>query len=111
MPLGSHVVEKMKARIWKHEYVDVFRLLHRDIQAKEGSKEEEWELARRPRVPITMDNWTSAFLIYASIYCKKYADRAIAMFKYKDIIRKAQMHFGGFAWLSYDEEFRARVSV
>ncbi|KAJ1179232.1 hypothetical protein NDU88_004467, partial [Pleurodeles waltl] len=70
-----------------------------------------WELACRPRVPITMDNWTSAFLIFASIYCEKYPDRAIALFKYMDIIRKAQMHFGGFAWLSYDEEFRARVSI
>ncbi|KAJ1108239.1 hypothetical protein NDU88_005620 [Pleurodeles waltl] len=106
-PLGSHVADKMKARIWRHEYVDVFKLLHRDIQAKE----EEWKLARRPRVPITMDNWTSAVLIFASIYCEKYPDRAIALFKYMDIIRKSQLHFGGFAWLSYDEEFRARVSV
>ncbi|KAJ1217749.1 hypothetical protein NDU88_005339 [Pleurodeles waltl] len=110
MPLGSHVAEKTKARIWRHEYVDVFKLLHTDIQAKEGSKEEEWELARRPRVLITMDNWTSAFLIYASIYCERFLDRAIAMFKYMDIIRKAQLHFGGFAWLNYDE-FRARVSI
>ncbi|KAJ1164982.1 hypothetical protein NDU88_005412 [Pleurodeles waltl] len=88
MPLGSHVADKMKARISKHEYVDVFRLPHRDTQAKEGPKEEEWELA-----PITIDNWTLAFPIYASIYCEKYADRAIAVFKYMDIIRKAQMHF------------------
>lgn len=58
-----------------------------------------------------MENWTSAFLIYASIYCEKHLDRAIALLKYMDIIRKAQMHFGGFAWLSYDKEFRARVSV
>ncbi|XP_078515108.1 uncharacterized protein LOC144773922 [Lissotriton helveticus] len=56
-----------------------------------------------------MENWTSAFLIYASVYCQKYLDRAVALFKYMDIIRKAQMQFGGFAWLSYDEEFRARV--
>ncbi|XP_078502436.1 uncharacterized protein LOC144756516 [Lissotriton helveticus] len=111
MPLGSHLSEKLKEGIWKHEFVDVFKLLHREVQAKEGSKEEEWELTRRPRVPVTMENWTSAFLIFASVYCQRYLDRAIALFKYMDIIRKAQMQFGGFAWLSYDEEFRARVSA
>ena len=111
MPLGSHLSDKTKRKIWNHEYVDVFKLLHRDLLSKEGSKEEEWELARRPRVPKTIENWTSAFLIYASIYCEQHADRAVAIFKYMDIIRKAQMHFSGYAWLDYDEEFRARMSL
>lgn len=111
MPLGTRLSERIKNRIWQHEFVDVFKLLHRDIQAKEGFKEEEWELARRPRVPRNIENWTAAFFIYASVYCEKHQDRAIAMFKYMDIIRKAYLHFIGFAWLSYDEDFRARVSI
>lgn len=111
MPLGSHLSDKIKNKIWKHQFVDVFTLLYRDIQAKEGSKEEEWELARRPRVPANIENWASAFFIYASVYCEKHTDRVIAIFKYMDIIRKAQMHFSRYVWLSYDEEFRARVSL
>ncbi|XP_078527935.1 uncharacterized protein LOC144802402 [Lissotriton helveticus] len=87
LPLGSHLSEKLKEKIWKHEFVDVFQLLHREVQAKEGSKEEEWELTRHPRVPVTMENWTSAFLIFASVYCQKYLDRAIALFKYMDVVR------------------------
>lgn len=56
MPLGTRLSERIKNRIWQHEFVDVFKLLHRDIQAKEGFKEEEWELARRPRVPRNIEN-------------------------------------------------------
>ena len=92
MPLVTFI-RKDKEKNMEHEYVDVFKLLHRHLQSKEGSKEEEWELARMPRVPITMENWTSAFLIYASICCEKHGNRAVAILKYMDIICKAQMHF------------------
>ena len=64
-PLGAHLMLATKENIWKGEYVEVFKLLHRDVRAKEGSKEEEYELSRHPRVPVTVENWSSAFLIYA----------------------------------------------
>ena len=42
-----------------------------------------------------IDNWTVAFLIYASMYCEKYPDRSfVALFKYMDVIRKAQITYG-----------------
>ena len=34
----------------------------------------------------------------------------MALLKYTDVIRKAQITYGGYAWIHYDEEFRARVS-
>ena len=58
MSLEFHLSQKTKKKIWNHEYTDVFSLLHSDLQSKEGSKEEEWELARRLRVPKTIENWT-----------------------------------------------------
>ena len=33
MPLGAHLFETTKEKIWKGEFVDVFKLLHRDIEA------------------------------------------------------------------------------
>ena len=38
------------------EYVEILRLLHWELRAKEESKEEEYELARRPKVPTTIEN-------------------------------------------------------
>ena len=55
-----------KEKIWKGKYVEMLKFLHRELRLKEGSKEEEYELARRPKVPKTIENWTAAFLIYAS---------------------------------------------
>ena len=49
------------------EYVEMVKRLHRELRAKEGSKEEEYELARRPKVPKNMENWTAVFLIDASV--------------------------------------------
>ena len=109
-PLGAHLTSGMKERIWRGEYVEMFKLLHREIRAKEGSKEEEYELAKRPKVPVTIENWTAAFLTYASVYCEKFPERSVALLKYMDVIRKAQITYGGYAWVHYDEEFRARLS-
>ena len=80
-PLGAHLMGITKERIWKGEYVDMWKLLHRELRAKEGSKEEEYELARRPKVPKTIENWTAAFLIYASVCCEKFPERSVALLK------------------------------
>ncbi|XP_069476519.1 uncharacterized protein [Ambystoma mexicanum] len=109
-PLGAHLMAATREKIQGGEFVDVFKLLHREVRAKEGSKEEERELASRPRVPVTIENWTSAFIIYASVYCEKFPERCVALLKYMDVIRKAFTSFGGFAWVRYDEEFRARMA-
>ena len=45
-PLGAHLMASTKERIWRGEYVEMMKLLHRELRAKEGSKEEEYELAR-----------------------------------------------------------------
>lgn len=108
-PLGAHLMLATKERIWKGEYVEILKLLHREVRAKEGSKEEEYELAKRPKVPLTIENWTSAFLIFASVYCEKFPERSVSLFKYMDVIRKAQITGGGYAWAQYDE-FRARMA-
>ena len=53
----------------------------------------------------------AAFLIYASVYCEKFLERSVACFKYMDVPRKALLMFGGYTWVRYNEEFRARLSA
>ncbi|KAJ1216844.1 hypothetical protein NDU88_004443 [Pleurodeles waltl] len=100
-----------KEKIWKGEYVEMLKLLHREIQSKEASKEEEYELSKRLKVPVNIENLTAAFLIYASVYCKRFPERAVALLKYMDVIRNAYLNYGGYAWVQYDEEFRARMAA
>ncbi|CAM2096695.1 unnamed protein product [Caretta caretta] len=54
----------------------------------------------------TLDQWVSAFLVYASVLCEKHPQRCGAMFKYLDVIRKFHATYGGTSWLHYDEDFR-----
>ncbi|KAJ1197250.1 hypothetical protein NDU88_001112 [Pleurodeles waltl] len=89
----------------------MLKLLHRELRAKEGSKEEEHELAKRPKMRVTVGNWIVAFLICASIYCKKYLVCSVALFKYIDVIRKAYISYGGYARMQYDDEFWACLAA
>ena len=58
-------------KVWAGEYVDLFKLLHRETVSKEGSKVEERELAKRTKVLTNIDTLIAAFTIFASILFKK----------------------------------------
>ena len=88
-------MESAKEKIWSGEYIEVFKLLHWELRAKEGSKEEEYELVKRPRVPVIIEKLTAAFLFYASMYCEKVPECSMALFKYMDMIRKVHITYGG----------------
>ena len=55
--------------------MDIFKLLHRETQSKEDSKAEERKLAKRLKVPLNVDTWTAAFMVYASIEVRKFWGR------------------------------------
>ena len=38
--LGWHLILSTKQKIWAHEYIDIFKHLHRETRCKEGSKAE-----------------------------------------------------------------------
>ena len=40
----------------------------------------------------------------------RFPHRAVEMFAYQEIIRSAHRKFAGFAWLSYDIDFRRKVA-
>ncbi len=57
---------------------------------------------------ISIFEWTSAFITYASIYLEQFPGRHQEMLKYLHTIRMASHR--GYGWQVYDKQFRLRVS-
>ncbi|XP_072215707.1 uncharacterized protein [Excalfactoria chinensis] len=98
-PLGYQLAKATKERIWRGEFIDLFSLLHTELTPEHS-----------PHPGDTLDQWVSAFLVYASVVCEKHPARCGAMFKYLDTIRKLHATYGGNSWMNYDEDFRRRAA-
>ncbi|XP_023966661.1 collagen alpha-1(I) chain-like [Malaclemys terrapin pileata] len=96
-PLGYQLAKATKERIWRGEFIDLFSLLHTELAPEHEPGQ---------GLGDTLDQWVSAFLVYASVLCEKHPNRCGAMFKYLDVIRKFHATYGGTSWLHYDEDFR-----
>lgn len=59
----------------------------------------------------SIERWTDAFIVYMSVYLKKYPGKAGEMLQYMSLIRECSRRQGGYAWRSYDEQFRLRQSM
>ena len=113
--LGSAVPRALRDRIWKGEFVDLGALL-KNVPVPDGSAPTVIALSGStlqvqpqrgvPRI-TSIEQWTSAFLVFASIYTEKHIVRALEMFKYMDTVRTAA-RFGGYGWRTYDAQFRLR---
>eukprot|EP00057_Strongylocentrotus_purpuratus_P007296 XP_011661770.1 PREDICTED: uncharacterized protein LOC105437170 [Strongylocentrotus purpuratus] len=113
--LGSAVPRALRDRIWKGEFVDLGALL-KNVPVPDGSAPMVIALSGStlqvqpqrgvPRI-TSIEQWTSAFLVFASIYTEKHVVRALEMYKYMDTVRTAA-RFGGNGWHTYDLQFRLR---
>ena len=62
-----------------------------------------------PKAKIdSLAKWTSAFLVYSSVFIDFHPQRAQEMLKYIQIIRSAAIRFGSIGWRLYDSHFRMR---
>ena len=116
--LGLHLPANVKAKIHKGEFVQLGSLIQPPGTAppsmsfalvQDGDKV---ILGQQPiRLPTidTIEKWTSAFLIYMSVYLEVHTTRAIEMLKYIDTVRSAARQFGGYGWRTYDEQFRLKT--
>ena len=55
------------------------------------------------QTPISIGQWTDAFLVFSAIYLEKYAPHLL---KYCHMVRELQRLYGDTAFRSYDERFR-----
>ena len=56
----------------------------------------------------SIDEWTDAFIIFSSVYLKKFTEKNIEILKYMSVIREAATRYPSSAWVSYDQQFRLR---
>lgn len=110
IPLGATVSAKLKQKIWDNSYFDI-RLLLPNQQDDNCSVSVErgainFQQGKFQKFPISINQWTSAFLIYASIFIQKTPSDAAHLFKYIYMIRDMSFTTKTDSWRYYDEEFR-----
>ena len=109
-PIDMKISNKIKQQIWANEYVDLdclldFKQEHNNeyhIVNKEGGF--AFEVSKPNKTIGNLGQWCSAFMVYLTIYCRKYPEQLSDLTTYLSTI-KLLCHRGG-DYLTYDKEFR-----
>lgn len=112
--VGEHVPLNIKNKIWDNKFIDLSILLK---SQRELTEEGEGDIKcrngrlciekRSSPTHLTINEWTSAFLIYMSVYLEKHIHKAQELLKYVRDVRMAASRSSN--WYKYDEQFRARI--
>ena len=114
-PLGLFVSQALKEKIWKGEFVQLGALLVVEEPAYSevpmSFVQVDGQVCLKPMQAkgqqiVSIDQWTSAFFVFMTIYLERHPSRAVELIKYVDLIRKLATRFGGKGWLNYDRDFR-----
>lgn len=97
-PLGGHIPPKLKQKIWEGKFIDLALLLKSAIElANEIESKGELQI-REGKMGLVKQNtdsflsiekWTTAFIIFSSVMLEKYRTRAQELLKYMRDIRIA----------------------
>ncbi|XP_066305027.1 mucin-2-like [Branchiostoma lanceolatum] len=114
LPLDSGVSMSTKEKIWTDQYIDLRQLLPNQtidsqytVALTNAGAAPILTLASRPsqhKQPLTLDQWTNAFLVFHYIYVQRHLAASSALVSYQHLIRA--MAARGANWLRYDELFR-----
>ncbi|CAH2330349.1 Hypothetical predicted protein, partial [Pelobates cultripes] len=117
-PLGVHLKQDVKEKLWKGEFCEIFSLLPledfidlKEEDKKDEKKEEEEKRKRYRKIPKSFGNWLRAFCVLASVLGEKSPGLCSSLFCYLDGIWEAYRTYGGLAWWRYDEQFRQRLAA
>ena len=120
--MTAHVPQQLCQKIWAHQYINIALLLKGNVELQDLCSgglvhiTEKGQIETRPKIVKdkvpNIDKWTDAFLIFTSIYLKKYPGKAQELLQYRSIIREAASRSpSSLSWRSYDEQFRIRQST
>ena len=117
IPIDLSVSDRLKKKIWAHEYVD-FGLLVNNKKDHDGyhlclsndmaSSTDPPLITLEPRQKSkhinSIEMWVTDFQIFVVVYIQKYPIEAPLLMKYSEIIRDLAAR--GYNWIYYDENFR-----
>lgn len=117
--MSSHVPAQLCQKIWSHQYINIALLLKGNVELHDLCSggilhiTDKGQLETRPRnikdKVNSIEKWTDAFLIFASIYLKRYPNKLQEILQYLSIIREAASRSSpALSWRTYDEQFRLR---
>ena len=118
-PIGGHVPEKIKEKIWENKFVDLSLLLKSAKELDQFSQTGGELKIQDGKIVIekqaknnsinSIDTWTSAFLVFAGIMLERHPAKAQELLKYmRDIRLAATAAQNTSAWVTYDEQFRLK---
>jgi hypothetical protein len=116
-PISSHILVKIKEKIWKGEFIDL-NLFLKSAKDLVNEPSLEGELAIKGRIFTVVNQkknsinnirvWTSTFMIYASVMLEKFTNNGQEYLMYMQTVRKAASRGVNGGWVQYDEQFRLR---
>ncbi|XP_062591086.1 uncharacterized protein LOC134252606 [Saccostrea cucullata] len=114
-PLGVHVSQSLKEKIYNNEFVHLNKLLFHDPTSTPTNQIvfEDGAFQLKPKTKeqkiVNISQWVDAFLIYGSIYLVKHPTEALSLFRYTATIKRGadNMYQG---WQEYDIQFRLKKS-
>ena len=79
IPLGASVSQKLKAKIWSNEFTDLRTVLtfkEDSLSVTISSGVINLNQESKFKTPISIGQWTDAFLVFSAIYLEKYPNDA-----------------------------------
>ena len=112
--LGFNVPQNLRKKIQKSDYIDLAVLLSNNYPTQNSQKLvfKEGELTvqtenNRNKIS-SIEQWTSAFIIFISVYCMAHPSRCQELLKYMSDVRLGAKRNNGLGWKFYDEQYRLR---
>ncbi|XP_062591614.1 uncharacterized protein LOC134253121 [Saccostrea cucullata] len=110
IPLGANIPVRIKNKIWNDQFIDLKCLLPNFKDENISIQIENNAIQLNPQSTkqsvMSLHQWTSAFLIFMSIYTEKSPQEHANLLKYCFTVREIGSSNGDGAWRYYDENFR-----
>ncbi len=110
IPLGVSIPQKIRDKITNDEFIDMNVLtpsyVEDPVSVFISQKKFSIINNNRNKVPLTIEQWSSAFLVFMDIYIELHDDQSRPLLKYLHNIREMHDLYGDEAWRVYDERFR-----
>ncbi|XP_078597054.1 uncharacterized protein LOC144873513 [Branchiostoma floridae x Branchiostoma japonicum] len=113
LPLDTAISQQLKDKIWQNKFVAMKQLLPNyqnspqyTVSLSDPSSMPTLTLTDRPKdkVPLSLEQWTCAFLTYHHVYIQKHPTCSAQLVSYHHLIRTLAAK--GANWRLYDENFR-----